>query len=306
MGIKNYFALTSRERNGLSALLFLATLFIVGDYMFRKYYRSPGVDLSELQARVDSFYAAGFEEEYMEKTIDVAKSNDVLVVKPDATISKEHKRSERPLLHIEINTASVEDLVQIRGIGEFYAKQIVELREKFGGIKDLSMLNELYGMDAERLALWKKELYVDPQKLYDKVLLNTADSVELCAIPCIKDYDARRIIRYRERLGGFYSSKQLLEVYGISQEKYDEIVLRTSLDSIPLKMIDINNIGFKELMKHPYIDGYENTKAIFRYLDLCPIEDWKAFCKIPNLKIENLESLKHYVVFNKPKAQTKE
>ena len=97
-----------------------------------------------------------------------------------------------------------------------------------------------------------------------------------------------------------------MEVYGISQEKYDEIVLRTSLDPIALKMIDINNISFKELMKHPYIDGYENTKAIFRYLDLCPIDDWKAFCEIPNLKIEHLESLKHYIVFNERQLKLKE
>jgi len=53
--------------------------------------------------------------------------------------------------------------------------------------------------------------------------LNDADSVTLLTLYGIGPSFAKRIIKYRNLLGGFYSKNQLLEVYGFDQEKFDKI-----------------------------------------------------------------------------------
>lgn len=304
MGLKNYFALTSRERNGLFVIVTLCVLVVCADYYVRFCVRPPVMDLSALQDSINAFYASGGGDDsvYQDVVDDGATARYKPVIETTRASTVVEKQ-DRPLLHIEINTAEEADLLQIRGIGSFYAKQIIKLRDKYGGFSDLSTLSELYGMDQERLNSWKRELYVDPRHLYEKISLNSADTIILSHIPCISEYEASRIVRYRDRLGGFYDSKQVLEVYGMTPKDYEEMMLRVVLDSVALQVIDINNVAFKELMRHPYIDGYENTKAIFRYLDLCTIDSWSDFCEIPNLKIKNLEGLRHYLVF-RPRVES--
>ena len=53
--------------------------------------------------------------------------------------------------------------------------------------------------------------------------LNSADSLELLRLPGIGATFSRRIISYREFLGGFAHVNQLLEVYGISENTLENI-----------------------------------------------------------------------------------
>ncbi len=49
--------------------------------------------------------------------------------------------------------------------------------------------------------------------------LNTADSVTLLSLYGIGPSFAKRIMKYRNLLGGFYNKTQLLEVYGFDQDR---------------------------------------------------------------------------------------
>jgi competence protein ComEA len=51
------------------------------------------------------------------------------------------------------------------------------------------------------------------------VELNAADSAKLTTIDGIGGAFAKRIIYYRERLGGFIAKEQLKEVFGIDELK---------------------------------------------------------------------------------------
>ena len=54
--------------------------------------------------------------------------------------------------------------------------------------------------------------------------LNTADSAALVELYGIGGYFARKILEYRERLGGSFAHKrQLLEIEGFSQQRYEQI-----------------------------------------------------------------------------------
>lgn len=88
------------------------------------------------------------------------------------------------------------------------------------------------------------------------VNINVADSLDLLKVRGIGPVFARRIIRYRELLGGFHSANQLLEVYGLDSVKFEEISGSFLFDHASLNFIDVNNAEIKDLTSHPYIDYY--------------------------------------------------
>ncbi len=94
------------------------------------------------------------------------------------------------------------------------------------------------------------------------VELNSADTLTLQLLYGIGPTLARRIVRYRERLGGFRSSSQLLEVYGISQSVLDRIEGQLSVDTTLVRTIVLDTVSLKQLLRHPYIEYYQARDII--------------------------------------------
>jgi len=96
------------------------------------------------------------------------------------------------------------------------------------------------------------------------VELNSADTFDLQRLRGIGPSFARRIIAYRERLGGFLNKKQLLEVWGMDTARYAFIEAFTRVVADSVKKINLNDATFKELLRHPYFP-FELTKSIMQY-----------------------------------------
>lgn len=94
--------------------------------------------------------------------------------------------------------------------------------------------------------------------------LNSADSAQLTHVHGIGGSIATWIIRYRNRLGGFYNKEQLKEVYGIDTTKYDEIKDQLTIDRSKIMKMNINSISFASLRQCPYL-GYKQASAIIEY-----------------------------------------
>ncbi|QPH39171.1 ComEA family DNA-binding protein [Pedobacter endophyticus] len=94
--------------------------------------------------------------------------------------------------------------------------------------------------------------------------INTADSAQLDEIKGIGGAFANRILRYRQKLGGFYRKEQLMEVYGLDSAKYNEIKGQISMSSVALKTININTAQFSDLKPNPYLT-YKQMNAIIQY-----------------------------------------
>lgn len=96
----------------------------------------------------------------------------------------------------------------------------------------------------------------------EKIELNTSDTTELKKVYGIGSYYSGKIVRYRERLGGFYSVEQLKEIR-MREGTYERIAPQLKADTSLIRKINLDTIGFKDLLRHPYFD-YEQTKRVFR------------------------------------------
>lgn len=107
----------------------------------------------------------------------------------------------------------------------------------------------------------------------DTVLdLNTADTLSLQLIRGIGPATARRIVRYREQLGGFVSAQQLsddelyLDRYGRStRSRYalpDSVLHSFVVTADSVRPIAVNRASVDRLQRHPYI-SYTLAKEIY-------------------------------------------
>jgi competence ComEA-like helix-hairpin-helix protein len=94
--------------------------------------------------------------------------------------------------------------------------------------------------------------------------LNAADSFDLQRLNGIGPAFARRILQYRERLGGFIAREQLLDVFGMDTVRYQKIKDHLIVNGDSVKRMDLNRVTFKELMRHPYFP-FVISKALMVY-----------------------------------------
>lgn len=94
----------------------------------------------------------------------------------------------------------------------------------------------------------------------ETISLNETDTAAWKKIPGIGTSFAKRIVAYREKLGGFASVEQLREVYGVDAEMFSKIAPYIQPDA-NFRKIEINKLEFKQLLAHPYLN-YKQVQAI--------------------------------------------
>ena len=67
----------------------------------------------------------------------------------------EYEKNERPAKlkgKININTAGIDELVQIPGIGPAYSKKIIEYRKKYNGFRTIEEIKQIKGIGEKKFA----------------------------------------------------------------------------------------------------------------------------------------------------------
>lgn len=100
-----------------------------------------------------------------------------------------------------------------------------------------------------------------------RIDINSGDSATLVRLPGIGPVLSARIIKYRKLLGGFASTDQLKEVYGLPPETFEMIKERVFADSTLVIKININSATYKEISRLPYFEKSE-VSAILKYREL--------------------------------------
>lgn len=193
----------------------------------------------------------------------------------DSTIAASNPKIEYvqhdACMRIDPNTASAETFMRM-GFPARVAWRMVHYREKGGKFSSINDICKIYGID-KSLVYRLQDKWIFPQpiplvernrKQEEKIELNSADTALLETLSGIGKSLSRRIVKYRDLLGGYYSIEQLREVYGLSTETYQRIYSRLWVDTSKIQKVSISTATFKQLARHPYV-GYELARRIDKY-----------------------------------------
>lgn len=152
---------------------------------------------------------------------------------------------------IDLNKATIEDLVKIEGIGEKTAQNIIDYREKIGGFQYVEQLLYVDGIGETKYNKWLPYFTVSGVTTADcttltsgsatdirttstaftgKFNLNTVTLEELMTISGVGEKTAKNILNYRDEIGGFTSLEQLMEIEGIGSKRFALLCEYLTLD----------------------------------------------------------------------------
>ena len=117
-----------------------------------------------------------------------------------------------------------------------------------------------YVWDTVRVEV-KSVRYTAKSRPLEPLDLNSADSTELVKLPGIGPANAMKVIRYRERLGGYSDIRQLTEIEGLPDSLMKWFIIT---DTVQVSKIQVNKATLTELRRHPYLDFYQ-ARAIVEY-----------------------------------------
>lgn len=92
--------------------------------------------------------------------VAVTAVSDHMSLKPITFETQETDTATTAAFTVNLNTATAEDLQQLKGIGEVLAGRIIEYRETYGGFRSVEELLDVKGVGQTRLDQWRPYLVV--------------------------------------------------------------------------------------------------------------------------------------------------
>lgn len=128
---------------------------------------------------------------------------------------------EKKIVFVDLNSASMEELMSVSGIGEFYAKKIIERRGKLGGFVRKEQLLELWKFDEEKFNKVKDQVIVKGEP--KRININAADIDELKSHPYLSYTEANAIVKYRSQHGLYKSIEEIKQSDWIDEMVFEKI-----------------------------------------------------------------------------------
>ena len=259
----NAFGFSKRQYNGLLYLVILIIIVTAAPYLYSFFKKKDTV-----KSKTETLALQKLElvDRYEKKRYKDAR-NEI-----------EEVESKRKIQYFEFNPNLItEKEWQQFGLSYKQAKSIVNYVKKGGKFYKPEDLKKMYTISPKKyeellpyvsipkVETFEKKAYSPYVKKEPVVIeINRADTLELDKIRGVGPAFARRIVKYRERLGGFYNKEQLFEVFGVDTPKFNEIKDQISIDLGSISKININTAEFDDLKRHPYL-SFKQMNAIVNY-----------------------------------------
>ena len=200
---------------------------------------------------------SGGEKSALRKALEAGASRERDYSDSRTVIADRLARKKVETFEFDPNTVALEDLCRL-GFSERQAQVILNYRDKGGRFRTPADFQKMYVVDSAAFAR------LEPYIRIPKLDLNSADSEALLALRGIGPYYASKILSYRRRLGGSFTSlDQLLEIDGFDRGRLDGFRNDVELRRAP-SGFDIWTATQAQLEAHPYIGAYA-AKGIIRF-----------------------------------------
>ncbi|MDC7996109.1 ComEA family DNA-binding protein [Altibacter sp. HG106] len=141
-----------------------------------------------------------------------------------------------------------------------------------------------------------KKYHTTEIPVHQRLDLNSATTAQLQEVYGIGPAFSKRIIEFRERLGGFSDERQLYLVWGLNDTVVNNVLRRfTVKDPKPLPKININTASASDLATLPGI-SFETAKTVWEFRKLREeISDLSELDKIEGLTARQLRVFQLYL-----------
>jgi competence ComEA-like helix-hairpin-helix protein len=137
-----------------------------------------------------------------------------------------------------------------------------------------------------------------PRRESEQIIeINGATVEDFKQLAGIGDVLSKRIVAFRQALGGFYKVHQIKEVYGISNDMFQNIRGSLVVKGGPTRLIDINHVSLRTLKAHPYINFYQARDIVEYRKENAEIESSEVLKTFASFDEQSLEKLLPYVSF---------
>jgi DNA uptake protein ComE-like DNA-binding protein len=276
---------TKSHARGVVVLIFIVLIIQAGLFVFNsveEYNRISGN--GNVLADEPSSVSVQSEEKYSsgEKQMPVNGNRNIAAVTESGT-----SQTDVVPFYFDPNTIEMDGLLKL-GLSKKEARVIINYRSKGGKFKRSEDLSKIYLLTKENYNRIK-DFVIIPEEAKNSVKpaftadtlsnalsvqkpayakriidLNSADSIDLISLPGIGPYFAGKIIDYRTKLGGFATSEQLMDVYGIDRERYSIFCDRVWADKSKVVKLKLAEASADDLAKNPYIGAYI-ARAIVKF-----------------------------------------
>lgn len=213
-----------------------------------------------------------------------------------------HEDKQTEVFAFDPNIASDEDFIRL-GFSEKQVRTIRNFQNKGGKFRTPADFFKIYGISETQKLTLADYIVInssDQNNTEKKVVayqieINSADSIELMKLPGIGDKLSKRIVKYRDLLGGFHSIGQLKEVYGLNEATVERIEKMIKIDQDKIKKVDVNFADWNELARHPYIQKNRAQQIIKFRTKHGSIINPAVLCDSMILNIEEYTRLKPYL-----------
>jgi competence protein ComEA len=277
-------AVSKRNRRGMLWLLIVAFLVTITPRILSQFQDEIHINESEFQL---------LKMEFSEK---VGDQSDYRI---KSNVKKYRKKYKSPSSKFDPNSYKLSDWMRL-GLSQKQAEIILKFTNR--GIENNDELKNIFVINDDLFALIKDSTVYPAKVVKEKtqvkevqtVDLNSASIEQIDELPGIGEYYSKKIVDYREKLGGFIRKEQLLEIWKFDPEVFERIKDRIVIVQ-EVSRIDINKVTIDELKLHPYI-SYKQANSIVKMREqhglYKSVEDIKRSKLIDN---ETYQKLKDYL-----------